>query len=209
MIRLAAALSLLALPAAAQTLSPPEAATLPRVIATACLDLAEVQNGCEQVILLASEVEPDTADLIVLTDWRTTPPSAPLLIARGIVFNGPMWGMAPSVEQAENGSLLLHSGQGGIGGAPWAQTLTLAWRDGGFIVAGYTWSAYIRASGDTAECDVNLITGDYSIGATRAGAPFLAQSGRIAPMAMPAAHWVIDTAAPAPCSEAARLIFED
>jgi len=209
MIRLAAALIVAALPAAAQDLSPPEAATLPRLLASACLDLVEAFNGCEQVILLASEVEPDTADLIILTDWRTDPAGAPLLIARAIVFNGPMWGMAPDVEQAGSGSLLLRSGQIGIGNVPWSQTLTLAWRDGGFIVAGYTWSAYDRTTTDTAECDVNLVTGDYTISATRDGAPRLDRSGRIAPMARPAAAWAIDAPAPEPCDEAAAFLIED
>ena len=91
-------------PALAQGLSGAEATLLTRVIETACFDLIEAYNGCEQVSLLTSETSPDAADLIILTDRRTDPSGAPLLVARSIVFNGPMWGMSPTLAQAGNGS---------------------------------------------------------------------------------------------------------
>jgi hypothetical protein len=213
MIRATGALFALTLPAAAQTLSGPESDTLPRLIASACFDLIEDRNGCETVILLASETEPDTADLLVLTDRRIDPAGAPLLVARGIVFNGPLWGMSPWLEQAENGSLLVQSEQTGIGRFPWTQTLTLAWRDGEFVVAGYTRSTYDRITASSAGCDVNLLTGDYVIEALGGGVDnqpesvLVDRTGRGAPMVLPATAWTIETPSPTACEEAFTLLY--
>ncbi|NKX43874.1 hypothetical protein [Roseicyclus persicicus] len=211
MIRALAPL-LLALPAAAQDLATPEAATLPRLIESACLDLAADHTGCEQAILLASGTEPDLADLIVLTDRRSDPAAAPLLVARGIAFNGAMWGMAPSLAQAENGSLLLRSEQTGIGRFPWMQTLTLAWREGRFVVAGFTWDSYDRARGGSARCDVNLLSGAFVAEASVPDATGAAQAvhaaeGRMEPLRIAAADWTHDALVPAPCTAAAEALF--
>ena len=211
---LAAATLALAPPALAQDLSGAEATLLPRIIDSACFDLIEAYNGCEQVTLLSSETQPDAADLIILTDRRTDPSGAPLLVARSIVFNGPMWGMSPSLAQAENGSLLLTSEQIGIGRHAWTQTLTLAWRSGAFVVAGYTWSSYDRIDAGSVTCDVNLLTGDYVANALRGGVDGRAETvlvddrGRIAPMALPPTLWTLDTPAPAPCTAAIDRLFE-
>ena len=212
-----AALALCAapLPALAEGLSPGEGAEFPRLIDSACLDLVEAHTGCEQAILVASETEPDRADLIVLTDWRTEPASAPLLVARAIAFNGAMWGMAPTLEQAGNGSLLLRSEQSGIGRFPWFETLTLAWRDGRFVVAGFTWSSYDRAMGGGMSCDVNLLTGDYVAQATRVSpgteteTAVFDETGRIAPMVRAAADWGSDAPFPDPCSRAMAALAQD
>lgn len=188
MIRATAALIALALPATAQTLTGSETATLPRLIASACLDLIADSNGCEAVILLASQIEPDTADLIVLTDRRTDPASAPLLV---------------------------HAEQTGIGRFAWTQTLTLAWRDGAFVVVGYTRSDHDRIEAASASCDVNLITGDYVIEAVRGGLDdqpetiLLDRTGRGASMALTASAWTTETPTPAVCDEAFALIFAD
>ena len=127
MTRTAIGLALLAcvfpVTAQAQELSPTESEILPRLIDSLCIDLVEESNGCEQVMVLASATVPDRADLVILRDWRTEPASEPMLIARNLAFNGAMWGMAPELDRAENGSLLLSSEQTGIGRFPWFQTL--------------------------------------------------------------------------------------
>ena len=202
-------------PALAQGLSGAEATLLPRVIETACFDLIEAYNGCEQVSLLTSETSPDAADLIILTDRRTDPSGAPLLVARSIVFNGPMWGMSPTLAQAGNGSLLVSAEQTGIGRHAWNQTLTLAWRGDAFVVAGYTWSSYDRLDAGSVTCDVNLLTGDYVASAVRPtvdgqGETVLVDDrGRIAPMVYSPTVWTLDTPAPAPCTAAIDRLFEE
>jgi hypothetical protein len=111
--------------------------------------------------------------------------------------------------------LLVHSEQTGIGRSAWNQTLTLAWRDGAFVVAGYTRSGYDRITGSSARCDVNLLTGDYRIEAVRGGGDgkpesvLLDRAGRGEAMALPARVWTLDTAEPAPCAEAFALLDGD
>jgi hypothetical protein len=202
---LALGLALATTPLAAQDLTPPEAALLPRLIDSTCIDLVEEHNGCEQVIVLASETEADRADLIVLTDWRTDPASAPLLIARSIAFNGSMWGMATELEQAANGSLRLTSQQTGIGRFPWYQTLTIAYRDEVFVLAGFSYSTYDRMAGHRMSCDVNLITGDYAVEAslydmeTERHTTVLDETGQIEPMVLDAANLGTNAPFPSPC----------
>lgn len=188
-----------------QTLLPDETAVLARLISSACIDLVDEHTGCEQVILLQSTTEPDRADLVILTDWRTDPPSAPLLVARNIVFNGAMWGMAPSLAEADNGSLLLNSEQSGIGRFPWFETLTLAWRDGAFVVAGFSYSTYDRALGGHMSCDVDLLTGGYTVDATGydseglAEFPLLDEAGIGESLRIAAEDWSAAGVFPAAC----------
>lgn len=191
--------------ASAEMLTDTEASILPRLIDSACLDLIEDLNGCEQVVVVASETEPDRADLIILSDWRTDPASAPLMVARSIAFNGAMWGMAPELMQAENGSLRLASQQTGIGRFPWHQTLTIAYRDDAFVLAGFSYSTYDRGAGHSMSCDVNLLTGDYVVEAeryepeTERHNTVLDETGQIAPMWIDAASLGTNTPFPAPC----------
>lgn len=182
-----------------------EAELLPRIIDSVCADLVEERIGCEQVLLLASATTPDRADLIVLSDWRDDPASEPLLIARSAVFNGRLWGMAPSLDISDTGSLLVTSEQTGIGRFPWHQTLTIAHRDGRFVLAGFTYSTHDRAAGGGMTCDVNLLTGDYTVDARRVDAateqeaPVLSDRGQIAPMDIDAASIGTNAPFPAPC----------
>ena len=202
------------LPASAQGVTAGEAATLPRLIDAECLDLIEDAIGCEQAILLASESAEDSADLIILTDRRSDTGGVPLLVARDIAFNGALWGMSPWLEQAENGSLLVMSEQTGIGRQAWSQVLTLAWRDGGFVVAGLTWQSYDRLTGSTADCDVNLLTGDYAASAVKSDPAtgtdrtILSDQGRIEGARIPAADWGAMAVFPAPCAAAQSALSE-
>jgi hypothetical protein len=56
--------------------------------------------------LLQDVAEPDTADLVILTDRRSGAGAVPLAIARGIVFSGAMWGMTPTLEAGDSGALV-------------------------------------------------------------------------------------------------------
>jgi len=197
--------ALWAVPAASDTLTTDESRTLPRLIDSACVDLIEQSNGCEQVILLASETEPDSADLIILRDWRTEPASEPLAILRNVAFNGAMWGMAPSLEPMENGSIRLQSEQTGIGRHPWTQTLTLAHRDDTLLIAGFTYSTYDRMAGGGMMCDVNLLTGDYDLHTwgydpeAQARSAETTERGRMAPHWLPLSGDAARSVFPAPC----------
>lgn len=186
-------------------LSETEAQILPRVIDSLCLDMIDERLGCEQAMLLASETQPDRADLVILTDWRDDPPSVPLLVARNVAFNGSMWGMAPRLEAAENGSLRLQSEQSGIGRFPWVQTFTIAYRDERFVLAGFSYSTYDRAAGGGMTCDINLLTGDYTVEAhslnleTEERIQTLSETGQTDPLDLDVANLGTNAPFPAPC----------
>jgi hypothetical protein len=144
---------------AAQDLTQTEAGFLPRIIDSLCVDLVDTSTGCEQVFLLSNPDEPDTADLIILTDRRTDPGGRPLLVRRSAFFNGAMWGMSPSLEGTENGLLYIRSEQIGIGRNPWMQTITLAWDTSRFVMTAFNYSVYDRALGGSYACTVDFRAG--------------------------------------------------
>lgn len=204
----------LAGPALAQT--GPEAAIAPRIIAHECLDIREDLNGCESVLLLASETEPDGADLLIYPDRRTDDATGPLLIVRNVAFNGAMWGMAPSLGRADNGSLYLNSEQIGVGRTPWSQTLTVAWRGGRFVVAGFTYTAYDRLNGRNFSCDINMLTGDFEsrliipdMEDNGAEEEVIRDTGRVGPMAVALADWTAFRGLPEPCATASAGLYDD
>lgn len=104
--------------AVAEELLQPEAAVLPRVIASLCIDIHSL-TGCETAFLLRSETEPGTADLVILGDRRNAGGGAPLAVARSLVFSGAMWGMAPGLEAGPDGLLTITSEQLGAGRNAW------------------------------------------------------------------------------------------
>ncbi len=205
---LIAAALVCAAPAAAQDLSEAEASILPRLIDSLCIDLVEGRTGCETAVLLTSETEPDSADLVIFTDRRAHGEMSILEVVRNISFNGPMFGQTPWLEQAENGSLLLQSEQIGIGRSPWNQTLTIAFRDGAFVVAGLTYSTYDRIAAGGANCDVNFLTGDWEIFAERPNPETeetiyeANETGQMAPARPLLAEWNWTAPLPEPCSTA-------
>ncbi|MEJ6395304.1 hypothetical protein V8J82_18730 [Gymnodinialimonas sp. 2305UL16-5] len=194
-------------------MTPAEATTLPRVIDTLCLDLIEDSLDCEQIFLLASESDPDVADLVVLGHREARPPSALLLVARGITFNGRMWDDAPSLEQSEDGHLLVQSQQFGAGRYPWFETLTLAEHEGHVRIIEYGFSNYGRLDQSGMSCGVDLITGAYSANAfgfdepTQTDITLLDEHGHIAPNPVLAEDWDVAVGQmPSPCARALTLI---
>lgn len=89
-------------------------------------------------------------------------------------------GQVPALQLARNGSVQLVSGNQGVGRDRWQLTLTIAYRDGDYRVAGMTYEWYDTLDpNNTGTCDVNLLTGqgDLLIGdgpQRRITAPFRA-----------------------------------
>ncbi|WP_156510570.1 hypothetical protein [Labrenzia sp. OB1] len=80
--------------------------------------------------------------------------------ARDIVWRGGMYGQEPWMEVSEHGSLKIYSENSAIGRNRWEQVLTIAYRGGVFVIAGYTYSHYDTLDPDASgQCDVNLLTG--------------------------------------------------
>lgn len=89
---------------------------------------------------------------------------------------GEIVGNKPSVSFSPAGSLLLHSHNEAIGRNRWTQILTLAWRDGALVVAGFTWSEYDTLDPEASmACDVNLLAGKAEL--TRNGATAKVEPG--------------------------------
>ena len=205
----------LASPLAAQDLTTSEADLLPRVIDSLCIDLVEANNGCEQVTLIANSQEPDTADLIILTDRRTDPGGEPLAVIRQIAFNGAMWGMSPSLEAGEDGTLLLNSEQTGMGRHPWLQTLEITYLDAdtGFAVTGYHYTTYDRMSAAGFTCDFDMDSGQVRM-ETSIMNPETEQTETteeeydLAPARMPLHLWQAFQESPGPCGDGLSRFFE-
>ncbi|ANH03836.1 hypothetical protein [Shinella sp. HZN7] len=71
-----------------------------------------------------------------------------------------MAGQEPELAALSNGSFTLVTKNESIGRDRWRQTLTVAYRNFDFIVAGYTFSSYDTLNPDGgSECDLNVLTG--------------------------------------------------
>lgn len=80
------------------------------------------------------------------------------------VFVGPMAGQAPTLTARSDTSFTLHSENTGVGRNAWTQDITIAYRQGGFVVAGFTYMTYDRLDPDAGgTCDVNLLTGGFEL----------------------------------------------
>jgi|GEM_PF-989863 len=126
------------------------------------------------------------ADLYIYTDagegWKQA------VLAKNIVWRGGMYGQEPSMEAQEHGSLKIISENSAVGRDRWEQVLTIAYRGGEFLVAGYTYSYYDTLDPDAnGLCDVNLLTGKGVLN----GKAFMTTLG-----AIPARSWTMDTRPP-------------
>lgn len=105
-------------------------------------------------------------------------------------------GQQPELALAPNGSVLLHSMNEAIGRNRWHLTLTIAWRNGAYRVAGYTYDWYDTLNlEDRGRCDLNLLNGrgfvTHGDGAKRAI--------RTTMPALPVTEWKDDIATPQVC----------
>jgi len=83
-----------------------------------------------------------------------------LSLPNSIWGNLTMYGQEPEVAALANGSFTITTKNDSVGRDRWRQSLTIAYRNFDFIVAGYTYSAYDTLDPDAnAECDLNVLTG--------------------------------------------------
>jgi hypothetical protein len=88
----------------------------------------------------------------------------PLLDLPGVIWSGPMAGQMPGFEARSDTSFAIRSEQTGVGRTPWYQWVTVAWRDGAYVVAGYDYSFYDRLDlSHHGNCSVNLLAGRYTL----------------------------------------------
>ncbi|MBB3290281.1 MULTISPECIES: hypothetical protein [unclassified Rhizobium] len=78
----------------------------------------------------------------------------------GSVEPGGIVGQEPSISALPNGSIAIASQNDAIGRDRWTQTLTLAYRNNNFVVAGYTYDSRDTLEPDNSHsCDYNVLTG--------------------------------------------------
>lgn len=76
-----------------------------------------------------------------------------------------LYGQQPEISALPNGSISIVSGNDSVGRNRWEQSLTVAYRNFDFVVAGYTYSAYDTLDPEfAAECDLNVLTGKGKAG---------------------------------------------
>lgn len=69
-------------------------------------------------------------------------------------------GQAPSISALPNGSIQIYSHNDAAGRSRWEQTLTIAYRNSDFVVAGFTYKYYDTLDENgSGECDLNVLTG--------------------------------------------------
>lgn len=95
-------------------------------------------------------------------------------------------GQVPSVALADNGSVQVTSMNDAVGRDRWALTLTIAYRDNAYRVAGYTyvWRDTLDLT-NNGVCDVNLLTGRGEVSVDGGAKQQFAQSLP----AMPVTDW--------------------
>ena len=115
---------------------------------------------------LNDDGRPDIARLVVgahidadLKIWLGTT-SSPSVVVEGIAWRGALYGTQPELTLGPQGSLMLKTQNTAIGRWKWTETLTIAYREGRFLIAGYTYSGYDGIDLTTLDCDVNLLTGN-------------------------------------------------
>lgn len=70
------------------------------------------------------------------------------------------FGQEPSIRALSNGSIAITTQNSGIGRNRWEHTISLAHRDGRFVVAGLTFNSYdTLQEEEPLSCDLNLLTG--------------------------------------------------
>lgn len=113
----------------------------------------------DRAILIASEAEPDQADLLVyLSDASDTMRLA--VNKKNIAWRGAMWGTQPALEITGRGALIITSANEAVGRNRWTRKLTVVYRNKAFVVAGYTYSDHDTLSpGSSTNCDMNYLAG--------------------------------------------------
>lgn len=128
-----------------------------------------------------SDAEPGVDLVLYLGDGQGL---QQVLRVQDVVFGGPMWGQTPGLQARSATSFSILSEQTAMGRSPWSQAVTVAWRNGAFVVAGFTHSSYDRIENTAARCDVNLLTGGWEVELTPADdGPARIQTGRDGPRA--------------------------
>jgi hypothetical protein len=138
-----------------------------RIIAMASGDWDK--DGTQDLVVVATAGE-DSGEDSGLYIYLDKPDEGQLTLALSLpntVWGSPpiMAGQQPELAALANGSFTLTTKNESIGRDRWRQSLTIAYRNFDFIVAGYTFSSYDTLNPDGgSECDLNVLTGKGKAG---------------------------------------------
>jgi hypothetical protein len=114
-------------------------------------------GAADRAVLVANE---DAFDLYIFLSTDAVDERALAVEALGLGWRGAMWGTQPALDLTDRQALKVHSGNEAIGRNRWQETLTILYRQGRFVVGGYTYVARDTLDLDYQyACDVNLFTG--------------------------------------------------
>lgn len=94
-----------------------------------------------------------------------------LALPNSVWGNYTLYGQEPELSALANGSFTLTTKNDAVGRDRWRQSLTIAYRNFDFIVAGYTYSAYDTIDNGTRDCDLNVLTGKGKSGGRPVAGP--------------------------------------
>lgn len=117
------------------------------------------EDGFQDRAVLIDDEEGSTELALYLSNGGTGQRDLVAFLPK-FAWKGLAWGTQPSLVLAGNGSLQVNSENSAIGRDRWSQTVTLSYRDGEWLVTGYTLTTYDTLDPDNAtSCDVNILTG--------------------------------------------------
>ncbi|MDF1635441.1 hypothetical protein [Mycoplana sp. MJR14] len=154
-----------ALPLALVLLSPAGAIaeTFPADRITAAATGDWDRDGRQDLVLIVRPAEgsdDDNGVYIYLADDGEPRLSLKVAAPNKIWGSTTVFGQEAGVTALSNGSISITSQNSAIGRDRWEQSLTVAYRNSRFVVAGYTYSAYDTLDPNhTESCDLNVLTG--------------------------------------------------
>ena len=147
-------MALTAMPAAANV-------TVKVILATVSADLNG--DGVKDRVMLLRDTDGDDVDLAVYLSASGKLPGEPTFYKKAFGWTGDMAGTTPTLSVNRAGSLVILFQNDAIGRDRWSQQLTIAWRGGAMVVAGYDYTSRDTLAPDQGgNCDVNYLSGRAS-----------------------------------------------
>ena len=137
-----------------------------RVIAMASGDWNK--DGTQDLVVVATPGEDNGEDngiYVYLAKPEENRLTLALAAPNSVWGNLTMYGQEPELAALANGSFTLTTKNDSVGRDRWRQSLTIAYRNFDFIVAGFTYSSYDTIDPNaSSECDLNVLTGKGKTG---------------------------------------------
>jgi len=150
------------------------------------------RDGRMDRALLVRDANTKTVDLFIYLDDRQKAVDLsrpPTFLKKDLTFEG----LLLAFESKSGGSLILVYGCGGCSNDS-STTLAIVYRDGQFLIGGYTYDWETRTS--AGRCDINFLTGKGTLALGLDGAESVPLVGKFAPIKL--SDWSEDTL-PAAC----------